>query len=58
LTNGNLTEQTVQGQFITYTHTGSMVPVFAFGPGEEEFAGVYENTAFFYKFLEFYGLNP
>lgn len=58
LTNGNLTEHTIQGQFITYSHTGSMVPVFAFGPGEEEFTGVYENTAFFYKFLEFYGLNP
>jgi len=32
-----------------------MVPVFAYGPGAEEFIGVYENTAFYYKFLKFYG---
>jgi alkaline phosphatase len=30
-------------------HTGIMVPVFAFGPGSEEFSGIYENTAIFYK---------
>ena len=57
LTDGNLSNQTVQGQFLTWLHTGTMVPVFAYGPGEEEFAGVYENTAFFYKFLEFFGLG-
>jgi alkaline phosphatase len=58
LTDGNLAEHTVQGQFITWLHTGAMVPVFAYGPREEEFAGVYENTDFFYKFLDFYGLKP
>jgi alkaline phosphatase len=26
-----------------------MVPVFAFGPGAEHFAGIYENTAIFQK---------
>lgn len=30
-------------------HTGIMVPVFAFGPGSERFAGTYENTAIFDK---------
>ncbi len=30
-------------------HSGIMVPVFAFGPGEEKFQGVYENTDIFYK---------
>jgi alkaline phosphatase len=34
-----------------------MVPVFAFGPGAEEFAGIYENTAIHYKFLKLLGLN-
>jgi len=57
LIDGNLSNHTVQGQFLTWLHTGSMVPVFAFGPGEEEFTGVYENTAFFYKFLEYFGLD-
>ena len=57
LTDGNLAENTVQGQFITWLHTGAMVPVFAYGPGEEEFAGFYENTALFAKFLDFFGLD-
>ena len=30
-------------------HSGIMVPVFAFGPGAEHFAGIYENTAIFQK---------
>jgi len=31
-------------KFITKQHTASMVPVFAYGPGAEQFTGVYENT--------------
>jgi alkaline phosphatase len=31
-------------------HTGIMVPVFAYGPGSENFAGMYENTSIFDKF--------
>jgi alkaline phosphatase len=58
LTDGSLADNTVQGQFITWLHTGAMVPVFAYGPGEEEFTGVYENTAFFTKFLDYFGLKP
>jgi alkaline phosphatase len=38
-------------------HTGVMVPVFAYGPGAEEFAGVYENTEIFYKFVKLLGLK-
>jgi alkaline phosphatase len=30
-------------------HTGIMVPVFAFGPGSENFSGIYDNTAIFIK---------
>ena len=30
-------------------HTASWIPVFAFGPGAQEFTGVYENTAIFDK---------
>jgi len=55
LLGGDITNNTVQGGFMTWLHTGMMVPVFAYGPGAEEFIGVYENTAFYYKFLKFYG---
>jgi alkaline phosphatase len=33
-------------------HTGVMVPVFAYGPGAENFAGIYENTDIFEKFVK------
>lgn len=55
LLNGDVTNNTVQGGFMTWLHTGMMVPVFAYGPGADEFIGVYENTEFYYKFLKFYG---
>ncbi|WGK63575.1 alkaline phosphatase [Croceiramulus getboli] len=35
--------------FSTGGHSATMVPVFAYGPGAEEFAGVYENTAIYDK---------
>lgn len=35
--------------FTTNGHTGTMVPVFAYGPGAEEFGGIYENTELFFK---------
>jgi alkaline phosphatase len=38
-------------------HSGIMVPVFAFGPGAEQFAGIYENTAIYDKFIKLLGLN-
>ncbi|MCF8367977.1 MAG: alkaline phosphatase [Bacteroidales bacterium] len=56
LVDGDEQSQTVNGQFVTYLHTGSMVPVFAYGNNEELFSGVYENTAFFYKFLAYFDL--
>ncbi len=31
-------------RFTTFDHTPVMVPVFAFGPGAEQFTGIYENT--------------
>ena len=31
-------------RFTTFDHSPVMVPVFAFGPGAEEFSGIYENT--------------
>jgi len=57
LLDGSVENNTVEGQFMTIQHTGSLIPVFAFGPGAEDFSGTYENTEFFYKFLEYFGLD-
>ncbi len=38
--------------FSTKQHTATMVPIFAFGPGSEQFAGVYENTEIFHKLMK------
>lgn len=39
----------------TYHHTGTMIPVFAFGTGSEHFSGIYENTAIFDKMKMLFG---
>lgn len=44
ITGGDVAEKTVSGTFSTKGHTGVMVPVFAYGPGSEAFAGVHDNT--------------
>jgi alkaline phosphatase len=44
----------VEGKFTTGSHTGVMIPVFAYGPGSEKFAGIYENNEIFHKMLEAY----
>lgn len=40
--------------FSTLEHTGCWVPVFAFGPGGENFSGIYQNTDIFKKIIELY----
>jgi alkaline phosphatase len=35
--------------FASTNHSATMVPVFSFGPGAENFTGVYENTEIFHK---------
>jgi alkaline phosphatase len=52
LTGGNLETGEVTGGFVTGGHTGVMVPVFAFGPGAEEFIGIYHNTAIYDKMMK------
>lgn len=44
----------IQGAFTSDYHTGDLIPVFAFGPGAESFAGLYENTAIFDKMKELF----
>jgi alkaline phosphatase len=46
---GNMESGEVKGLFGSEGHTGLMVPVFAYGPGAERFAGIYENTDIFVK---------
>ncbi|NLJ42126.1 MAG: alkaline phosphatase [Bacteroidales bacterium] len=51
LVDGDLKTGKITGRFSTSGHTGLMVPVFAYGPGAEEFDGIDENTSFFNKFI-------
>lgn len=38
--------------FSTDGHSATLIPVFAFGPGAEEFRGVYENNEIFHKIMK------
>lgn len=51
LTDGNLETGEVEGAFSTGGHTGTLVPVFSYGPGAENFSGIYENTAIYDKMM-------
>lgn len=48
ITEGNLSNEIIIS-FSTKSHSATMVPVFAFGPGAEKFSGIYENTEIFHK---------
>ena len=49
LVDGNKDEGKVTCCFSTKSHSGVMVPVYAFGPGSEQFSGTMENTDIFKK---------
>jgi len=55
---GDFPEGTVEAGYTTDGHTGVMVPVFAYGPHAESFAGIYENTDLFHKMMDAYGFKP
>ncbi|HYG40538.1 MAG TPA: alkaline phosphatase [Cytophagales bacterium] len=57
LTSFNGDYNTVAMKFNTKGHTGTMVPIFAYGPGAEMFTGVFENTEIFKKMKELFGLK-
>lgn len=57
LVDGNLEKGEIQCKFSTGSHSGVMVPVYAFGPGSELFTGMYENTAIFDKIVSLLNLN-
>ncbi len=47
--NGKPKSKNLEMVFTTNDHTAAMVPVFAYGPKAELFAGIYENTAIYEK---------
>lgn len=46
---------TLNMSFTTKGHTATMVPVFAYGPGSELFAGIYDNTEIYHKIRQAMG---
>jgi alkaline phosphatase len=44
-------------KYTTKGHTGNMVGVFAYGPGEEQFRGIYENYMIGRKLIHFVNLR-
>lgn len=43
--------------FSTHLHTATMIPVYAYGPKQELFNGVYENTSLYDKMREALGMS-
>lgn len=54
---GSIENGDVQGAFLIKDHTATMVPVFAYGPGSEIFAGVQDNTDIFKKCVKLFGFK-
>ena len=57
LLDGDFSSGYVSGRFSTTDHTALPVPVFAYGPGSEDFCGVYENTELFFKIIKAIGIK-
>ena len=57
LNGGDIEKGDVEAAFTTGSHTSVMVPVFAFGPGSEDFRGIYENTELFHKMMGAFGFE-
>ncbi|MBK7133540.1 MAG: alkaline phosphatase [Bacteroidales bacterium] len=49
ITDGDIQTHKVKLNFSSKDHTPILIPVFAFGPGSENFNGIYENTEIFQK---------
>ncbi len=52
LIGGDMRTGEVKAAFTTKGHTGQMIPVFAYGPGAENFSGIYHNYDLFTKMRE------
>ena len=49
LIDGDREKGLITGYYVTDDHTPIMLPVFAYGPGSQEFMGIYKNTEIFHK---------
>lgn len=58
LLGGDFQTGSVRGSFSTGGHTGIPVPVFAFGPGADQFTGVYNNTEIYFKIMNLLKATP
>jgi alkaline phosphatase len=54
--NPGSTKEELITEFTTDKHTGTMIPVFAYGPGASLFSGIYENTEIYYKLRHALGM--
>ncbi|AZB29381.1 alkaline phosphatase [Chryseobacterium balustinum] len=54
---GDMKTNTIEGDFTTDDHSATLIPVFSYGSGSENFAGVYENNEIFHKILKALKLN-
>lgn len=54
LVDGNLPQRRAEAKWTMpgMIHTGTMVPVFSYGPGSEDFQGIMKNTDLFFKIKE------
>lgn len=57
LNKGNLESHEIYAEYTSSDHTSVMVPVFAYGPGAEEFGGIQENTDLFHKMFSAFGFK-
>lgn len=57
LPDGDINNHTIKAVFSSDDHTGVMVPVFAYGPGAENFGGIYQNTDVFLKMMTEFGFE-
>ena len=57
ITGGDMKKKTIEVKFAKDDHTAVMVPVFAYGPGSENFEGIYENTDVFKKMIDALGIK-
>lgn len=55
LVGGDMSTGDVEAAYGTTGHTSVMVPVFAYGAGASEFAGIYQNADILSKVLKLYG---
>ncbi len=55
--NPGSTMEKIKPGFTTEYHTGTLIPVFAYGPGASLFSGIYENTDIYFKMKAAYGFT-